>query len=50
MKYYNLKPSKKIGDIKDVLFNAVMDGIIKNNKEILFEFMINNTEIKKLLN
>jgi len=45
MKYYKLKPSKKVGEIKDVLFNAVMDGKIKNEYEILFNYMINNIEI-----
>jgi len=49
MKYYKLKPSKKVGNIKDVLFNAVMDGIVKNKYDILFNYMINNNEIKKLL-
>jgi len=50
MNYYNLKPSKVVGDIKKIIYDKVINGELENKKEILFEYMINNNEIKKLVN
>ena len=33
MAAFNLKPSKVVGDIKDEIKNAVLDGAIANEKE-----------------
>jgi tRNA nucleotidyltransferase (CCA-adding enzyme) len=50
MNYYNLKPSKAVGDIKKIIYDKVINGELENKKEVLFEYMINDNEIKKLVN
>tara|TARA_X000001036_G_C20659068_1_gene798186 strand:- start:696 stop:2108 length:1413 start_codon:yes stop_codon:yes gene_type:complete len=40
MKELNLKPSKKIGDIKKMIEEAILDGKIKNNHQDAFEYMM----------
>ena len=45
MKELNLKPSKKIGDIKKMIEEAILDGDIENTHEAAFEYMI---QLKKL--
>ncbi len=40
METFNIKPSKVIGDIKEQLKNAILDGKIKNTKEEAFPYMI----------
>ncbi len=40
METFNIKPSKVIGDIKERLKNAILDGKIKNTMEDAFPYMI----------
>ncbi len=40
MKTFNLKPSKEIGNIKDAIREAILDGIIQNNYDEAYSFMI----------
>jgi poly(A) polymerase len=39
MKTYDLKPSKVIGDIKNHIKEAILDGIIRNNYEEAYALM-----------
>ncbi len=40
MQVCNLKPSKKVGEIKDAVEEAIMEGKIKNNYEEAFNYLI----------
>ena len=46
MKTFNLKPCRKIGIIKNAIKDAILDGIIENDYQQAFDFMIK--EAKKL--
>jgi len=35
-----LKPCKKIGDIKKMIEEAILDGAIENNREDAFNYMM----------
>ena len=39
MKEFNLTPGSKIGKIKKIIENAILDGIIKNDYDEAFEYM-----------
>jgi tRNA nucleotidyltransferase/poly(A) polymerase len=41
MEMFSLKPSKEVGIIKNALKDAVLDGIIKNNREEAINFVLN---------
>jgi len=46
METFGIKPSREIGLIKDAIKNAILDGLIRNNLEEAFQFMLQ--EAKKL--
>ena len=39
MKYFNLKPCKEVGQIKEVIKEAILEGKIPNEKNAAFELM-----------
>jgi poly(A) polymerase len=46
MSFFNLKPGREVGIIKTAIREAILDGVIKNNRKEAMEFMI--LEGKKL--
>ena len=40
MEIFNLKPSKPVGIIKDAIKDAILDGVIANNYDDAYEFML----------
>ena len=40
MAAFNLQPSRMVGDIKDAVCNAILDGDIKNTREAAYAFML----------
>jgi tRNA nucleotidyltransferase (CCA-adding enzyme) len=40
MKICNLKPSKKVGEIKSAIEDAILDGKIGNNYEEAYNYLI----------
>ena len=50
MSTFNLKPSKKIGIIKENIKDAILDGIIANNYEEAYDLMIKEGEKLGLTN
>ena len=40
MKELNLKPCKKVGEIKKMIEEAILDGDIENNYEAAFKYMM----------
>lgn len=47
MKVFNLKPSRKVGEIKKAIEDAILDGKIENNYDAAYKFML---ELKNKLN
>ena len=47
MEEFNLKPGKEVGEIKKLIENAIIDGIIKNKYDAAFQYM---KDIKKKQN
>jgi H2-forming N5,N10-methylenetetrahydromethanopterin dehydrogenase-like enzyme len=39
MKYFNLRPSKIVGEIKEEIREAVLEGMIRNEYDDAFEYM-----------
>jgi poly(A) polymerase len=44
MEIFNLKPCQKVGDIKNAIKEAILDGIIKNNYDEAYQFMLKKGE------
>lgn len=44
MEIFNLKPSKKVGEIKDDIENAILDGRIGNNYDEAFKYLLSIKE------
>lgn len=42
MKALNIEPSRKVGDVKDAVKEAILDGDIPNDHDAAFEFMVNH--------
>lgn len=40
MQVCGLKPSKKVGEIKDAIENAILDGVIGNNYQEAFQYLL----------
>lgn len=40
MEYFGIKPSKEVGQIKDEIKEAILEGRIENNKEQAFQLMV----------
>ena len=40
MKIFNLKPGREIGKIKSAIEEAILDGIIENNYDAAFAYMM----------
>jgi putative nucleotidyltransferase with HDIG domain len=44
MEIFGIKPSREVGIIKNSIKDAILDGIIANNREEAYEFMINKAD------
>ncbi len=40
MSTFNLKPCKQVGDIKNAIKDAILDGVIRNNYKEAYQFML----------
>ena len=48
MKAFGLKPSREVGEIKEEIKEAILEGKIKNNREEAWQFMLQTAKTKGL--
>lgn len=47
MEIFNLRPGKEVGELKEIMKNAILDGIVENTEEALIKFITDErTRIK----
>jgi poly(A) polymerase len=44
MEVFNIPPSKPIGDLKNAIKDAILDGVIENNYEAAYAYMLKKAE------
>jgi poly(A) polymerase len=44
MKVFNLPPSKPIGDLKNAIKDAILDGFVENNYQAAYDYMIKKAD------
>jgi hypothetical protein len=49
MEMFNLKPSREVGELKQYLKDAVLDGIVQNEREPLMQLLNNKAKEMGLL-
>ena len=50
IKTFNIRPSREVGEIKLAIREAILDGIIENNHEAAFAFMLEKGKELGLVN
>jgi hypothetical protein len=40
MNAFDIEPSRVIGDIKEIIKEAILDGNLKNDKQAAYEYML----------
>ena len=48
MEIFNIPPSKPVGDLKNAVKDAILDGVIENNYDAAYDFMVEKAKELKL--